>query len=67
MQKEPSAMPSKIQIMTNEHQEELKEHGTYEFPVLDSDEALSRFYTIFFQWHCLTEIELIFISEGTMV
>ena len=43
-------MPSKIQIMTNEHQEELKEHGTYEFPVLVSDEALSRFYTSSFQW-----------------
>ena len=44
-QKESAAMPAKIQIITNEHQEELKEHGTYEFPVLVSDEALSRFYT----------------------
>ena len=41
--KESNAMTSKIRIITNEHQEELKEHGTYEFPVLVSDEALSRF------------------------
>ena len=48
--KESNAMTSKIRIITNEHQEELKEHGTYEFPVLVSDEALSRFYTGSFQW-----------------
>ncbi|MDO4519337.1 MAG: AraC family transcriptional regulator [Eubacteriales bacterium] len=53
-----------MQIQIDKEQKEIKKHGSYEFPVLLSPEALSNFDTESFQWHWHTEIELTFVLDG---
>lgn len=55
-----------MQIITNQFQKELKEHGNYQFPFLVSYERLSRYETGSFLWHWHPEIELTLITRGEM-
>lgn len=56
-----------MQIVTDGTQKELKEHGSYEFPLLFSEERLSGYETGSFLWHWHPEIELTVIEEGRMI
>lgn len=56
-----------MQIITNQFQKELKEHGNYQFPFLISYERLSRYETGSFLWHWHPEIEITLITSGSMV
>lgn len=56
-----------MQIITNELQKELKEHGSYQFPLLVSQELLSRYETGAFLWHWHPEIELTLIQKGEIL
>lgn len=53
-----------MQLIIDQAQKELKNHGSYEFPVLISYERLSYFDTHEFSWHWHPEIELTFVIEG---
>lgn len=53
-----------MQIKTDQNQKELKQHGTYDFPVLVSHEALSAFDRGYFFWHWHPEIEFTYVVEG---
>lgn len=55
-----------MQIITNQFQKELKEHGNYQFPFLVSYERLSRYETGAFLWHWHPEIEITLITHGKM-
>ena len=55
-----------MQIITNQFQKELKEHGNYQFPFLVSYERLSRYETGSFLWHWHPEIEITLITRGEM-
>jgi AraC family transcriptional regulator, melibiose operon regulatory protein len=58
--------PDKIQIITDPSQKELKEHGSYQFPVLVSEETLSRYTSGAFLWHWHKEIEFTLVLSGNM-
>jgi AraC-like DNA-binding protein len=53
-----------MQLQLDKKNKEIKPHGSYGFPVLVSDERLSRFDTGEFPWHWHPEIELTLVFEG---
>ena len=56
-----------MQIITNQNQKEIKEHGNYSFPVLVSYEALSNYESGSFLWHWHPEIEITLVTHGEML
>lgn len=56
-----------MQIITNQSQKELKQHGNYYFPFLVSHERLSRYESGSFLWHWHPEIELTLVEQGEMI
>lgn len=56
-----------MQIITDQLQKELKEHGNYQFPILVSEERLSRYESGAFLWHWHPEPEITLIQEGEMI
>lgn len=53
-----------MQLQIDEQQQEVKDHGHYEFPVFISQEVLSRYERGSFIWHWHTEVELTLVVEG---
>ncbi len=53
-----------MRLQINREQKEIKNHGSYGFPVLVSHERLSYFDTWEFPWHWHPEIELTLVMEG---
>lgn len=53
-----------MQLRTDEDKRELKSHGSFEFPVHISLEALSRYERGAFAWHWHPEPELTLVLEG---
>ena len=47
-----------IQILTEKNKKEVKEHGSYTFPVQVSPEAIQSYEQHSFMWHWHPEIEL---------
>ncbi len=56
-----------MQIITNQYQKELKDHGNYHFSFLISDESLSKYESGSFLWHWHPEIELTLLLQGQMI
>ncbi|MEW9937174.1 helix-turn-helix domain-containing protein [Clostridium butyricum] len=56
-----------MQIITNQLKKEIKKHGTYQFPLLISNEKLSKYESSSFLWHWHPEIEITYITKGEMI
>ena len=56
-----------MQIQTNQKQRELKDHGTFAFPVNVSHENLFSYERSSFFWHWHPEIELTLIVSETSI
>ena len=55
-----------MQIVTNQFQKELKQHGSGHFPFLVSYQKLSEYESGSFMWHWHPEIEITYVQKGTM-
>ena len=55
-----------IQILTEKNKKEVKEHGSYTFPVQVSPEAIQSYEQHSFMWHWHPEIELTWFVSGQM-
>ena len=55
-----------MQIITNQFQKELKQHGNEQFPFLVSYQKLSEYASGSFMWHWHPEIEITYVQKGTM-
>ena len=55
-----------MQIITNQFQKELKQHGNEHFPFLVSYQKLSEYESGSFMWHWHPEIEITYVQKGTM-
>ena len=55
-----------MQIITNQFQKELKQHGNEQFPFLVSYQELSEYESGSFMWHWHPEIEITYVQKGTM-
>ena len=55
-----------MQIITNQFQKELKQHGNEQFPFLVSYQKLSEYESGSFMWHWLLEIEISYVQKGTL-
>ena len=55
-----------MQIITNQCQKELKQHGNEQFPFLVSYQKLSEYESGSFMWHWHPEIEITYVQKGTM-
>ena len=55
-----------MQIITNQFQKELKQHGNEQFPFLVSYQKLSDYESGSFMWHWHPEIEITYVQKGTM-
>ena len=53
-----------MQIITNKSHKELKEHGSFQFPVLVSRECHSGYETGAFLWHWHPEVELNLVTDS---
>ena len=53
-----------MQLTINEKQQELKSHGSFEFPVNISPETLSAYERGAFIWHWHPEVELTLVLDG---
>ena len=54
-----------MQIITNQFQKELKQHGNEQFPFLVSYQKLSEYESGSFMWHWHPEIEITYVQKGT--
>ena len=55
-----------MQIITNQFQKELKQHGNEQFPFLVSYQKLSEYESGSFMWHWHPAIEITYVQKGTM-
>ena len=55
-----------MQIITNQFQKELKQHGNEQFPFLVSYQKLSEYESGSLMWHWHPEIEITYVQKGTM-
>lgn len=56
-----------MQIITDRHRKEIKKHGDDSFPLLVSEERISRYEAGAFLWHWHPEMEFTLINSGEML